>query len=142
MLAHGVKREILLEDRIPLRFQRDDTDVRRIALVARARVRDVQQLDVHVSTSTVVSTTDLSTSAGQYATISSTLGRPPAKPVTLGGPFRTSGAISRVNRSIDALSLPRTPMRSCTSGGSPGSPASGPCVAEAPTNSVSTCSSL
>src|SRR5690606_1338220 len=49
--------------------------------------------------------------AGQKATISCTLGRPPAKPVTVGGPDRMSGAISRVNRSIAARSRPRTATR-------------------------------
>ena len=43
-------------------------------------------------------------SAGQYATISSTFGLPPAKPVTAGGPVRIKGAISFVNRSTAARS--------------------------------------
>src|SRR5262249_11684600 len=114
----------------------DEADVGGITLVAGASVRDVDEADFHHCTSTFVVTTDLSTSAGQYATISSTFGRPPAKPVTLGGPLSTSGASSRVNRSTPARSAPRTPTRSCTSGTSCASPASGPWVAEAPTNSV------
>ena len=44
----------------------------------------------------------LGISAGQYATISSTLGRPLPNPVTVGGPFSASGAISLVKRSTDA----------------------------------------
>src|SRR5207253_9485239 len=111
VLADTVERHIFLKDRIPIRPQGDHADVRRVAFVAGASVRDVEQADFHVRTSTLVCTTVLSISAGQYATISSTLGRPPAKPVTLGGPFSTSGASSRVKRSIAALSLPRTPMR-------------------------------
>jgi hypothetical protein len=41
--------------------------------------------------------------------ISSTLGRPPAKPVTEGGPVRMSGAISLVKRSTSARDWPRGP---------------------------------
>lgn len=48
--------------------------------------------------------------------ISSTLGRPPAKPVTAGGPVRMSGAISLVNLSTSARFGPRTATRSWTSG--------------------------
>src|SRR5207237_1407791 len=106
MLAHTIERDVAIEDGVPLGAERDETDV-----------CDVDQRDIH-ATSTDVSTTRLSISAGQYATISSTLGRPPANPVTLGGPFSTSGAISRVNRSTAARSDPRTPMRSWTSGAS------------------------
>src|SRR6185437_15892969 len=131
------QRDELAQHVVPLRPERDQPNVGRIALVARACVRDVEEANLRHRTSTFVRTTDLSTSAGQYATISSTFGRPPANPVTLGGPFNTSGAISRVNRSIAPLSLPRTPNRSCTSGGSCGSPARRPCVADTPTNSVS-----
>src|SRR4029077_2197483 len=94
-----------------------------------------------ISTRTFGSISRRSTSAGQYATISSTCGRPPAKPVTLGGPVSTSGASSRVNRSTGARSRARTPTRSCTSGASgSGVPASRPWVASAPTNSVRICS--
>src|SRR4051812_29662435 len=132
----------LHQDIIPAGLERDDADIRGVTLVARSRVRDVDQTNFHCTISTLVLTTVLSINAGQYATISSTFGRPPANPVTLGGPFSTSGAISRVNRSTAALSCPRTPMRSWTSGTSPASPTSGPCVEENPTNSVSTWSNF
>src|SRR3954466_11044288 len=108
-------RHELLEDGVPPCVEGDDADVRGVTLVARASMRDVHEPDFH-RPSPCVFTTRLSTSAGQYATISSTFGRPPANPVTLGGPLSTSGAISRVNRSTAALSWPRTPNRSCTSG--------------------------
>ncbi len=94
---------------------------------------------IYASTiSTFVLMSDFGMRAGKYAMISSTFGRPPAKPVTAGGPVRISGASSLVNRSTEALSCPRTPMRSWTSGMSgEGSPGRWPCVALTPTNSVS-----
>src|SRR5262249_13554776 len=136
VLRDSLAREVLLQHRVPPRLERDDADIGGVTLVAGSRVRHVEQTHFHESTSTFVRTTCLSPSAGQYATISSTLGRPPANPVTVGGPFNTSGTISRVKRSTAALSSPRTPIRNWTSGGSCASPARRPCVAEAPRNSV------
>src|SRR4051794_19369980 len=98
-----------------------------------------------VTTSTLRngSISDLGISAGQYATISCTRGRPPAKPVTDGGPVSTSGATSLVKRSTAAMSCPRTLHRTVTSARSRGmGPASGPCVAFQPTYSVSTSSNF
>src|SRR5258707_5948624 len=126
VFCNPVARHELLQYLVPSRLQRDHTDVGGVTFVARACVRNVDEAHFHWMRSTLVFTTDLSTSAGQYATISSTLGRPPANPVTLGGPFRTSGAISRVNRSTAARSGPRTPKRSCTSGAPLWSPARRP----------------
>src|SRR4051812_35922851 len=111
MRGDRIAGDVLHENRIPARVERNQSDVGSVALVSRACVCDVDEPDLH-RTSTSVFTTRLSTSAGQYATISSTLGRPPAKPVTLGGPLSTSGAISRVNRSTAARFCPRTPKRS------------------------------
>src|SRR5688572_1455048 len=116
MASDGVACDMFLDQRIPLRAKRDQSDVGSITLVTRSRVRDTTKLNVHQTISTCVETTLLSISAGQYATMSSTFGRPPANPVTLGGPLRTSGAISRVNLSTARRSEPRTPTRSCTSG--------------------------
>src|SRR5438552_4158049 len=116
VVGYSLTGQEFIERSIPARFNRDHTDDRRVAFVAGASVRDIDETHFHWIRSTLVFTTDLSISAGQYATISSTFGRPPANPVTLGGPFRTSGAISRVNRSTAARSEPRTPKRSCTSG--------------------------
>src|SRR2546425_8073340 len=98
MFFHAFARNFALEERKPFGLESDQSDVRCISLVARARVSNVEKADSHQTISTFVVTTFLSTSAGQYATISSTFGLPPANPVTLGGPLRTSGAISRVNR--------------------------------------------
>src|SRR5262249_14212509 len=130
MLGYTPLGQLAHEKWVPFPFERNYADVGGVALVARPGVRDVHEADLHEITSTAVCTSVLSMRAGQYATISSTLGRPPANPVTLGGPFRTSGAMSRVKRSTAALLSPRTPKRSCTSGRSAlGWPASGPCVA-------------
>src|SRR3954447_3525428 len=115
MLLDTIAREKPLDDLVPSGLECDHAHVSGVALVARSRVRDVHQAHFHESTSTCVWTTDLSTNAGQYATISSTFGRPPANPVTLGGPLSTSGAISRVNLSTVALSAARTPTRNWTS---------------------------
>src|SRR5437870_545353 len=137
MFADPIARQFSCQEWIPFGLQGDDADVRRIALVARARVRDVHKTQAHQTISTFGWMTRLSMSAGQYATISSTFGLPPANPVTLGGPFKTSGAISRVNLSTIARSSERTPTRNWTSGRSRGTGGvSGPCVAFAPTNSV------
>src|SRR5687767_14832983 len=137
MSGDGFPRDELLENRVPSRLERNDTDIGGVSLVTRARVRDIDETHLHVTISTFVRTTVLSTSAGQYATISSTFGRPPAKPVTLGGPLSTSGAISRVNLSTAALSSEWTATLSSTSvWSSRGGPASGPWVAFQPTNSV------
>src|SRR5690606_28630145 len=121
-------------DRVPvLRPARDHADVDGVALVAGAAVGEVvEQHAFHghassTSTRRPGSITVRSMSAGQYATISCTRGRPPAKPVTVGGPVRMSGASSRENASIGAFSCARTAIRSSTSGRSAGGgPASGP----------------
>src|SRR5579863_9633282 len=114
MFFHPGRRDLADENRIILRFSRDDADVRGVAFIAGARVGDLDQLSFgHMVTSGV--TSRLGISAGQYATISSTRGRPPPSPVTTGGPFRASGAISLVNRSTAARSFERTPMRRTTS---------------------------
>ena len=88
-------------------------------------------------TETFVSIKAFGIRAGKYAIISSTFGRPPANPVTAGGPVKIRGASSFVNLSTSAFDCPRTPKRSCTSGiFAGGSPARWPCVALTPTNSV------
>src|SRR5256884_3757958 len=92
MPRNTCRRHLFRQDRVELRFTRDEADICRIALVARSRVGDVQQAHgsrprslLHASRiSTDGSTICLSINAGQYATISSGFGRPPAKPVTLG----------------------------------------------------------
>src|SRR5690242_18052043 len=160
--CHAGRRHLLHEDGVVLWLQRDQPHVRRVTLVTGSGVREVEEADdapfpfpsfrlsilpsSHTSTiSTHGSTIRLSRRAGQYATISSGFGRPPANPVTLGGPLRMSGAISRVKRSTGALSCERTPMRSWTSGRSSSGAlarASVPCVASAPTNSVRIASNL
>src|SRR5207249_2418939 len=141
---------LLHQERIILRLEGDQPHVRRITLVSRPRVRQLDEehlafpaasvRPLHTSTtSTHGSTTLLSTNAGQKATISSGFGLPPANPVTLGGPFKISGAISRVNRSTGSRVGARTPTRSCTSGMSATGTApraSRPWVASTPTNSV------
>ena len=60
-----IEGERLGDERIPLGSERDDADVGGVALVARARVRDVHQADLHERISTFVWTTVLSTRAGQ-----------------------------------------------------------------------------
>ena len=66
MLAHAIERDdTAASTGYHSRLERDDADVRRVALVARARVRDVEEADLHESTSTCVCTTVLSMSAGQ-----------------------------------------------------------------------------
>ena len=55
----ALAREISLEHRVPLGFERDQADVGRVALVARAGVRDVEKSHLHESTSTFVRTTGL-----------------------------------------------------------------------------------
>src|ERR1051326_2159286 len=134
------RRHLLHEQRIVLGLIGDQSDVGGVALVPGARMREIDEPLFHTSsTSTAGRTMALSSSAGQYATISSGFGRPPANPVTLGGPFRINGAISRVNRSTGASSRARTPTRSWPSGiaaTSTSSSASCPWVAVAPTNSV------
>src|SRR5687768_1576151 len=137
MRGDTLRRQLARDERIPYAPHRDDADVGGVAFVARAGVRDVDQPHPHgENIATLVVISRLSTRAGQYATTSSIFGRPPAKPVTLGGPLSTRGAISLVKRSTVARSGDRTPTRSCTSGASRPSPASAPCVAVAPRNSV------
>src|SRR5579863_4978109 len=144
MFFHPGRRDLADENRIILRFSRDDADVRGVAFIAGARVGDLDQLSFgHTVTSGV--TSRLGISAGQYATISSTLGRPPPSPVTTGGPFRANGASSFVNRSTAARFSERTPMRSTTSANcaaisGEGSAAAMPWQALAPRNSVRTAS--
>ena len=75
VLRHVLHCQLTDEHWIPFRPQRDDADVCRVALIARARVSESQELDFHAMISTAGLTTVLSISAGQYATISSTLGR-------------------------------------------------------------------
>src|SRR5688572_33099432 len=112
MLFHTLGANLAHEDRISLVTQRNQPDIRSITLVARTRMRQFRQLYFHaLSTSTEGVISLFGISAGQYATISSTFGRPPAKPVTAGGPVRINGAISFVKRSIAARSWPRTPTR-------------------------------
>src|SRR5438874_12977612 len=146
MSRDACRRDLLHEERIVLRRERNQADIGGVAFVARPRMRQIQQTFFHASiSSTAACTIRLSINAGQYATICSGLGRPPAKPVTLGGPLRMKGAISRVKRSTGASSRARTPTRNCTSGIAATSTsfnASGPCVALAPTNSVWTASNL
>src|SRR5690606_3269962 len=138
---HALRGELLAQQRVMLGFVCDDAHIGGVTLVAGAGVRQVDQLDAahtsFTSTTRWGSTASLRRSAGQYAMICWTRGRPPANPVTDGGPVRTRGAISRVKRSTAAWSDERTPMRSCTSGRSAGGgPTSAPCVESQPTSSV------
>src|SRR6185295_4904633 len=115
MFFDAFRCDVLDQQRIELGVARDDADVGRIALIARARVREFDQFSLgHTVTSGVTSV--LGSSAGQYATISSTYGRPLPRPVTTGGPLSASGAISLVNRSTAARFSDRTPTRRITSG--------------------------
>ena len=77
MFGDAFTRHISHDHIVPLWPQRDYADVGGVALVTRPGVRDVNKLHSHSTTSTDVATTDLSINAGQYATISSTFGRPP-----------------------------------------------------------------
>src|SRR5881394_3788183 len=146
MPRDACRRYLLHEERIVLRRERDQSDVRGVSLIPGTGMGQIHQTFFHASiSSTAGCTIRLSINAGQYATICSGLGRPPANPVTLGGPLRMKGAISRVKRSTGASSRARTPTRNCTSGIAATSTsfnASGPCVALAPTNSVWTASNL
>ena len=54
MRGDALERELSREQRIPLRTQRDHADVGGVALVARARVRDVDEADLHATISTAV----------------------------------------------------------------------------------------
>src|SRR5579872_1094181 len=146
MFLHALRRNVFHQDRIILRLARDDADVRRIALVSRARVRQLDQFSFRHSV-TSGATSVLGISAGQYATISSTLGRPLPNPVTTGGPFSASGASSLVNRSTAPRSFDRTPIRittsaNCGSTSGEGSADGIPWQAFAPTNSVRMASNL
>src|SRR5215216_2338386 len=123
MRFHALHRELLTEDVVELGPARDHTNVNGIPLVTGTAVRDAVEHGFHASlTSTrrCGSISLRSIRAGQYATTSCACGRPPAKPVTLGGPVRISGAISRVNASTGARSAARTATRSSTSGMSVG----------------------
>ncbi len=104
MFLDALGRHFPHQDRIIFGLARDDADVGRIAFVAGAGVRQFDQFSFgHTVTSGVTSLFGIS--AGQYATISSTCGRPLPSPVTTGGPFNASGAISLVKRSTAARSL-------------------------------------
>src|SRR5689334_10242068 len=78
VVGHSPLRDLAHEQRIPLTLERDHADVGRVTLVTGSRVRDVDESHLHPITSTAVCTSVLSISAGQYAAISSTFGRPPA----------------------------------------------------------------
>src|SRR5208282_4859211 len=108
-LLYPLRRNLPDQNFVILRLARDDSDVRGVAFIAGTSVRQLDQSSLgHTFTSGVTSV--LGMSAGQYATISSTLGRPLPRPVTTGGPFSASGAISFVKRSIAARSCPLTPI--------------------------------
>ena len=65
VLSDAIASDILLEKGIPLGLECDDTDIRRVTLVSRSGVRDVDQLDPCHATSTFVCTTRWSMRAGQ-----------------------------------------------------------------------------
>src|SRR4029077_719715 len=102
MLLHALGGDFADQNRIMLGLPRDQSDVDQVALIAGAGVRDFDQPSLyqlahgHIATSG--RTSDFGIKAGQNAMISSTRGRPRPRPDTPGGPFSTSGAISRVNR--------------------------------------------
>src|SRR6185369_6719386 len=151
-LAHAGKmpldtlgRDFADQNRIILGLAGDQADIDQIALIAGAGVSQLDQLSLyqfalgHIATSGW--TSDFGISAGQNATISSTRGRPRPKPDTPGGPFSTSGAISRVKRSTAARFSDRTPTRKTTTGrcgsiSGAGSAEGIPWQALAPRNSV------
>jgi hypothetical protein len=62
---HALHRELPRQERVPVGPERDDAHVRRVPLVARAGVREIEQAHLHESSSTVGATTVLSMSAGQ-----------------------------------------------------------------------------
>ena len=107
------------EHRIVARVVSDDADVAGVAFVAGAGVRDFGERNFHPSTSTRRS---------EFLRAESAPASRPRSPAPAGGrrrsrsrrggPFSTSGISSRVKRSTALRSWPRTPMRSCTSGGS------------------------
>ncbi len=63
--ADAIERELLGDEVVPLRPERDHPHVGGVALVAGSGMRDVHQAHLHASTSTLVCTTVLSTRAGQ-----------------------------------------------------------------------------
>src|SRR5262249_11096864 len=109
--AHTFDGYLARKDRIPALLERDHADIGDVALVARPRVGNTRQRDVHAITSTCGVTNSRGMSAGQKATTSRTCGRPSPYPVAVGGPVSTSGTISRVKRSTASRSCPRTPIR-------------------------------
>src|SRR5205085_1246176 len=97
--------------RIKLFFTGNKPDICCIAFIAGTRMTNFEELNFHdliSSTVTFGKTAFFLSSAGQYATTSLGFGRPPAKPVTLGGPVRINGVIFLPNSIIDFLSCPRT----------------------------------
>src|SRR5207237_9229926 len=118
-VLHARARHEIKQEPIIFGEARNDAEIHGVALVTRAGVRATHQLHFQAavtSTRSCGSISRRSISAGQNATISCTRGRPPAKPVTVGGPVRMSGASSRVKRSTLVLFSLRTPIRSSTSG--------------------------
>ena len=65
MIGYPIPRDELIQHFVPLRLQRDHTNVRSVTLVAGAGVSDVEKADLHWMMSTLVFTTALSISAGQ-----------------------------------------------------------------------------
>src|SRR4029079_16523572 len=57
--------QCVTQNLVPLRFVGDDADICGVALVTRTRVRDVDESNLHCTSSTLVWTTLLSMSAGQ-----------------------------------------------------------------------------
>src|SRR5580704_13497315 len=87
-------RNFAQQDRVVSRLPGNYSDVADIALVAGAGVGDAGERDFHSTTSTRVRISSRGISAGQYATIWRTSGRPSPYPVPPGGPVSTSGIIS------------------------------------------------
>ena len=65
MLGYALARHVPGEQLVPLRPQCDQTDVRRVTLVAGPRVGNIDEPYLHWTISTEVFTTDLSINAGQ-----------------------------------------------------------------------------
>src|SRR5262249_13898081 len=108
MLLHAFGGHLSRKMSVVLRLVGDDPHVCGVALVTGPGVCEMNQFDLchlcYASTTDIRGcTSSFGINAGQYATISSAFGRPAPKPVTVGGPFSTRGAISRVNRSTWAL---------------------------------------
>src|SRR5574340_464704 len=132
---NALRRNLLDEHGVVAGVPCNHPDVGGVALIARACMCNLAQRQFHI-TVTRHRSSSRGTSAEKYATTPRTGGRPSPYPVAPGGPFRTSGASSRVKRSTAALSIDRTPIRNCTSGGSGFGGAAGPWHAFTPKNSV------